>query len=348
LNRCRYASIYKSFLMQIRTFSTPERYIFLTTGFTSVAISFLFIFMSARATILQRKALFQKKPRLESEAINYYKTILSYLSKASQLNGGNADYYRMKADYLMEAVREGFQNQLYIYMPDIEKLYIKAIRLNPAFFLYHARLGLFYSYENKPEAEETLLRAIRLCPRCYGLYAELANHYFLIKKEKEGFFALIEMIAMIPKSYLSDARPLLKIIGKSNAQRLEKVSFVYFAGKYLSDIIYAFDPQEEAGEGKILDFKKLKFPHVQVPLQFRIYTNNAPYQAVLYHKYTPLTDFVRRETASGYVVYEAKLDSYSSDVYLDDLRIEYAGEAIVDKVEIVIHILRFDVDAEGS
>ena len=100
-------------------------WIVIITGLVVAVICLLFVTANLRATVIHRKTLFRSKPSLQMEKIQYYKDMLSYISQAGSLSPGNEDYYLKKAEILLEVANEGLQRQLHIYLPDIERNYIK-------------------------------------------------------------------------------------------------------------------------------------------------------------------------------------------------------------------------------
>ncbi|UCD15361.1 MAG: hypothetical protein JSV34_06510, partial [Candidatus Omnitrophota bacterium] len=237
-------------------------YLLFTVGAVLVLVSFSFVFSSLRATLLHKKARLESKPYLKSAKIDYYKEILTLTSRAIRLTEGSANAHRRKALYLSWVVADGLGRELFIDETDIERLYLRAIELEPLDYLYHYRLGRFYGGQDQfDKAEKELMKARELAPKKNEIRLYLAkNHLRRIKKEFIGkgeweiFKMLLQAMHLSSWKFLGQIREIVKEFPSISWDN-RKQQLIYTAG---------------LGSDKY-DFKEKKFPHEKIPVIVRLY-----------------------------------------------------------------------------
>lgn len=325
--------------MREKRVSEFEGYIFLGAVSIIIIICSFFVFTNLKATLLYEKAVSRKKPSLKIEERIYYRELDSAISKMIQLSPGKADYYAKKADSLLKANDSGFQKELFIDKIDIEKLYIKAIKLNPVNFLYHLKLGWFYFLENRnAEAENELRIAKSLYPAHEEVdnylgryYLAVSEEYLRNSQEKEGFKNFL-----LAAYYIFNRRAGRYTFNMKRFEVLPHVSWWKRTGqrkKGEKQLHYSVS----VGKYK-LDFKEFGFPHQKIPLTIKIYLNkNSSIKSVnLYKNYSVIGFFKRIEATSEQDIYELDIKDFETSTYLDDLWIETRPRIIIEKIEIVI------------
>ena len=311
------------------TLKTRWAYLLFCIGAVLMLFSSFFIFSNLKASNIYEKIRYLVKPHLKSEEIYYYQHVISDISQAIQLTKGNADYYNKKADYLAKAAKNGFSEEFGIGEKDIEGLYMKAIELNPAFFLYHIELGSFYVDQGRlKEAKEELMKAYELYPvepqvkeQLREYYLILARKYFEEGDDREGFKMLLLARSWEPYYFIVDHIEIGRII--------KKASQVSWYGKK-KRMIYVTKVQSD-----YYDFKEQGFPHEKIPLTVRAYLKKQPQRVMLYGKYANPDRFQLIEASPQYIVYEAKVESFPENIYLDNFRIETHPAITIDKIELI-------------
>jgi tetratricopeptide (TPR) repeat protein len=303
----------------------PSGYTVIITALSVVTVSFLFVCINLYAALIYRGTIFKYIPSLKIEKFRYYENILSSVSRAGNLSPGNAEYYSAKANVLRDAIKEGLQSPLRIYVGDIEKYYLKAIELNPADFSYHSDLGLLYIQQDSADSENTLFTAIELCPNCYLIYAELANYYLSKKQEDKAFFSILDMLWRSG----GDGIRLTRVMRDEYAGRLNHIAFDAKRNELVRFSIYP--------KAASVDFGKVGLPSVEIPLRLQIYTKDVLDEAVLYYKFSPHAFFVKKEeTKSGYIVYEAQIEQFPPGARLNEFRVEVGNTNIIEELVFII------------
>jgi len=305
-----------------KSFNKKNIYILLIATAITTLLAFRFIISSVRADSLYRKSFQQTKPYLKSLLINYYSQNLSNLTKAIRLRKDNAEYYAEKANYLFKAVNDDLREELSIEEEEIEKLYKRAIELNPTDFEHRLNLGSFYMDKDIKAAEEQLLTAARLYPKGYQVYLYLGAFYLWNKRYIEAFYSFIssyergqatwrrknifaevkEEIGDCPQLYLSK-RKELKFITKSNTTEL--------------------------------NLKKEGFPHSQVPFRIRIYAKKKLNEAGIYKEDSLHGRFEWIKKQKKFHLYEYNLNPLPIGSYIDDFKIKVDPSSSVDQIEFI-------------
>ncbi|MCQ9206244.1 MAG: hypothetical protein NG737_08040 [Omnitrophica bacterium] len=326
-------------IMREKQVSEFEGYISLAAVSLIIIICSFFVFTNLKATLLYKKAISRKKPSFKIEERIYYRELDSAISKAIRISPGNADYYAKKADTRLKANDSGFQKELSIDKIGIEKLYIKAIKLNSVNFLYHLKLGWFYFRENRNIETENELR---IAKSLYSTreevdtylgryYLAVSEEYFRGSQEKEGFKNFL-----LAAYYIFNRRTGKYIFNMKSFEVLPHVSW------------WKMTRKRKKGEKQLhytvtvdkykLDFKEFGFPHQKIPLTIKIYisTDSDIKSVNLYKNYSVVGSFKRIEPTSEQDIYELDIKDFETNTYLDDLRIEIRPRIIIEKIEIVI------------
>ena len=206
---------------------------------------------------------------------------------------------------------------------------MKAIELNPVFFSYHLELGRFYTDQGRfKEAKEELMTAYELYPieaqvkeylREYHLI--LARKFFEEKNDKEAFKALLLARMWEPGYFIYHAREREEII--------DDVSNAFWDhGK--RKMTYAAQVQSD-----YYDFQEQGFPHEKIPITAKVYFKEHPQKVILYGQYAKPDRFKRIEGTPQYIIYEAKIESFPENIYLDSFRIETDPPATIEKIELI-------------
>jgi len=291
--------------------------------FATISIFMVIIFLSFNliADILYEKILKTKFPSTKVGEINYYMDSLNLISKAINLNKANAEYLVLKADLLSCAFNENFKETLFGDKEDIEKLYIKAIKLNPIDFEYHLKLGWFYAQTKDKRAEDEIEKAISLFPVYYRNYIYLSKYYLMNNDDKKAFVNML--LALYYGKNLGGWNVMVRL--KEDIKN--HINFSLWGTGLLF---------QTEGEGPVFDFKKYGFGHSSFPLTLRVYLQKSENRQVLLYKNEVLfARFQKLQSTGELDVYEFKIDPRNTDIYLDELRIRIQPLQNIEKIDFI-------------
>ncbi len=275
----------------------------------------------------------------------YYRDKLSAIEKAISFVPDKARYYSFYAEAASSALSDNLGEELDIDKEKTEKLYKKAIELNPTNFLYHTRLGGFYRRQQDERAEEKLLEAYKIYPTYTGytigrelahLYLERTEKYL---KEDNAFGAFRNLILFIYYSYGKEVYRLRR--QRQRRYPETKGAIIKMADKInvLAGLEADLRRRNLKYEAKPLssdyDFGAEGFPPLQVELAFRVYLDNRDDQVFLYKRFRPYGHFEYVAEEDGFFVYEYVLRDYPEGAYLDDFRIQTENYSLLEKIEII-------------
>jgi len=296
---------------------------------TPVIFSFFFIFSNLKASLLIERATqtILDPYEVKSAIAYYFKDVLSSFSEAIQLNRENAELYTDKIKYLDIARDRGLEKELNIdARADSEELYLKAISLNPTDYYLHLELGRLYIDEKRfEEAEEELMKSHGLSPKDIETFLYLVKCYLgLGKKEgvrvdEEIFKTLLGAMSVVGYDRENIWNRMTEIIKEIPVISWDRRSAEL---KYIAEL--GVD---------IYDFKQRRFPHDKIPLTIRLYIKDPVQEVALYKSHIRFQSFRKIKATPEYNVYEAKIEYFPKDTYLDDLRIETRPSAIIDRIE---------------
>ena len=252
------------------------------------------------------KVVLLKEKDLDSKT--YYKDLISLLDKALYFYKYNPDLYSKKADYLYKIDKDNIDI--------IEKLYIKAIRLNPINYEYHFKLGLFY-FENKKIdlAEKELYKAYTLYPLDYQVNLYLIKGYLKNNKIFEAFKNLILFLEFtkninILKDIKEDIKNTLEILIDWDKRFI----------KYVFYHIYIFD------------FKEQDFPNI-TSLKIIVYTKE-PTSVILYRNNKFYCNFKKIDKIDNYYIYELNLN-IPKKLNINEFGVKTEDFVSIEKLEIL-------------
>lgn len=293
-------------------------------------IALIFILMSAfriyfntKANFLYEKAIRKDKPAPAAAKSDYYKYIFSLLNQAIALNNKDADFYAKKAEYLSQALDEGFKEALAINPDEIIDLYKKAITLNPINYEYHLQLGWFYLNKGDTEsAQNGLLKAAHLYPTNFQVYLYLSRYYLKLNDEGKAFNNLILSMHYAGKrAFRMIINAIKQDIGNSSALLLnEKAREVKF-------ITYPIN-----GE---ISFKHQGFPHEKIPLKIRVFVKKGSESVSLIYKGNIYKVLLWADNTPELDIYEINLDTFAADAYLDDFAIKISPPINTERIEFI-------------
>jgi len=296
---------------------------FLFLIFVSVITAMLILaaIFNLKAYLISEKALKMKLPSVKMEKNIYYRDAVGLISQAVNLNKLNADYLAFKADLLFSALAEDLGAGDNGGRKEIEDLYGKAISLNPINFEYHLKLGWFYAQMGSDRAEEEIEKAIMLYPSYYRNYLYFAKYYLRNKKEKEAYFNLLAAFYhgsnITWRTIMSEIRDDLK----------DSTPFSFNERK--KQLIFS-----EPAPGAEIDLKKYGFPHVNVPLNIKVYIKSSTKPEVLLYKNNILFGHLKQVSSVEETdVYEFNIDPLAADVYLDALALKTSPAQDMEKIE---------------
>ncbi|MBU1113216.1 MAG: hypothetical protein KKH93_05025 [Candidatus Omnitrophica bacterium] len=311
------------------------------------------VYSSLRAHLFYRQAVSLEKPSLRLGLEGYYREVIFLTSRAIGYAKTNADYLVKKADYISEALSDGFSSQLALGEKDAEKFYLKAVELNPVNFEYHLKLGWFYVNQGDERGKGELIKATKLHPKQSRVYSYLAE-YYSIKGQEDELIKAAARYPQEPQIYLSlakyylresnDKKAFINLIlflhhEKNSDARYEIIKEIEETVKESTQVFLdlekrkvKFTIQPQAGE---FDFKKESFPHQKIPLSLYIYVRNPADEVTIYRDEIPYLNFIKRWQREEEAFYGLWLGNFPPDVYLDDFKIRTSNSAVINKLEII-------------
>ncbi len=289
----------------------------------AVGLVAFFLILRLQAYFLEKKVFSSRKPRTKQGRLIYYRKALERLSAAIEKRKGIARLWRHKADYMHNAYKDNLSQKLEINKNDIEKLYLKAVSLNPANYNYHIILGNFYRIFGINKAEKELVVAKKLNPAGVDPYFHLTRFYLKNNQPKQAFFSLLEFF------YYEKAQGYWRSVLKGLQKELASRPSLLFQTRRWS-LGYS-----AAGQGYEYDLGKNGFPHIKLPITIRVYLENGRSQLFLYRNFSRYAAFEKVKKDKHFSVFEYKITSYSKNTYLDDFSLKTGDFSPIKKIEFI-------------
>ncbi|MBN3040280.1 MAG: hypothetical protein JW867_04060, partial [Candidatus Omnitrophica bacterium] len=227
---------------------------------------------------------------------------------------------------LVLALDDGLLKELMFYPKDIEDLYLKAIRFNPADYSNYLKLGLFYQKENSPKAEESLLKASKLYPTSFNIYLDLSKYYFEDNQSKKGFF---NTMYCFHHAFRKGSFSALSQVSIQIQKAIAQLDDVYFISDKNAIAYIAYPESAE------IDLRKEGFPRVQIPLLFEVHIKDPYAIPLLYRGNIEEAEFSLKEESEDFKVYEFLLKDFSLKNYLDDYKIRTDDASKIYRIDYI-------------
>jgi len=237
----------------------------------------------------------------------YYKDLISLIDKALDFYKYNPDLYSKKADCLYKINKDNID--------EIEKLYIKAIQLNPINYEYHLKLGLFYFENEKINlAEKELEKAYTLYPLDYQTNLYLIKNYIKNNKTFEAFKKLILFL-----EFTNNTNILRDLEKDKNTSDI----FIDWNKRFIKYIFYYT---------YIFDFKEQNFPNIS-SLKIIVYIKkDSPVILSKNNKF--YCDFKKIDKIDDYYIYELNL-SIPKKANINEFQVKTEDFTTIEKLEIL-------------
>jgi len=297
-------------------------YILFVVVIFGIIYSTNFIFSNLKADTFYKRAISQEKDALGEEKTDYYRKVFASLAKAIKLNKSNPVYSSTKADLIVQALDDGLGKELSISQDQAEKLYIKSVQLKPTDFEYHLKLGWFYVGRDDEKAEKELIKTVGLYPTGYEIYFHLMKYYIKRKDEESVFKNFLLTTHYCQPNWF----PIFKDLARKT-KKFKRIA-VEYRPKWSVKFIYDLNDEE-------FNLRDEGFPHLQIPLKFKVYTKEKHDEVFLYKGHVPYLRFEKVEDVEEVSVFELSLDDFPKNVYLDDFKIRSKMYSSLDRVEVI-------------
>jgi tetratricopeptide (TPR) repeat protein len=201
-------------------------------------------------------------------------------------------------------------------------MYEKAISLNPLNYEDHLKLGWFYANKGQMQrAQVELQKAVELYPTNFQTYVYLGKYWLKAKNQNLAFNNFILAFYLGRFNWPNIMRSIKEDIVNLDFFSLDEIRREFKLITY---------PQEAS-----FSFKKQGFIHKQIPLKIKVYVKKGAQEVSLYRNKDAYHSFHWLNSTQELDIYELILESFASNVYLDDFEIRTNPLTNIEKIEFI-------------